>query len=185
MGAINFCTLLNAAEWIDHYPADKYQGNQLCYLNNKGPQTKPKLLTFHNWLILECEVCIAFQISASDGIPPLIQLWLLLSSVNCRGYLLQAKENPDTDFLHSCFAPRTKEKWGLLTVWKKDNAKKIVGLLAHCWLECCIGMINFFRLSFHNYILICVFHCNDLCNYKILLLTRWQISMSKTCCCNL
>ena len=104
------------------------------------------------------------KLSASNGIPSVIQLLLLLSSVNCRGYLLQVKENPDTDFLHGCFARRTEEKWGLLTVSKKDNAKMIVRLLAHCWLECCIGINNFFRLSFHNYVLSCVFHCNDLCN---------------------
>ena len=35
--------------------------------------------------------------------------WAVIALVigNCRGYLLQAKENPDTSFLHSCFAWRT------------------------------------------------------------------------------
>ena len=47
------------------------------------------------------------QLSASNGIPSLIELSLLLSSVNCGGCLLQAKENPDTNFLHGCFAWRT------------------------------------------------------------------------------
>ena len=47
------------------------------------------------------------QLSASNGIPSFIELSLLLSSANCRGYLLQAKENPDTNFLHGCFAWRT------------------------------------------------------------------------------
>ena len=47
------------------------------------------------------------QLSASNGIPSLIELSLLLSSVNCGGYLLQAKENPDTNILHSCFGWRT------------------------------------------------------------------------------
>ena len=60
-------------------------------------QTKPKLLTLHGQLILECEVRIyplPNQLSTSNGIPSLIELSLLLSSVNCWGYLLQAKENP-------------------------------------------------------------------------------------------
>ena len=39
------------------------------------------------------------QLSASNGIPSLIELSLPLSSVKCRGYLLQVKENPDTNFL--------------------------------------------------------------------------------------
>ena len=30
---------------------------------NEGLQTKPKLLTLHGPLILECEVCIPFQIN--------------------------------------------------------------------------------------------------------------------------
>ena len=37
------------------------------------------------------------QLSASNGIPSLIELSLLLSSVNCGGYLLQVKENPYTN----------------------------------------------------------------------------------------
>ena len=43
------------------------------------------------------------QWSTSNGIPSLTELSLLLSSVNCGGYLLQAKENPDTNFLCGCF----------------------------------------------------------------------------------
>ena len=39
------------------------------------------------------------QLSPSNGIPSLIELSLLLSSTNCGEYLLQAKENPDTNFL--------------------------------------------------------------------------------------
>ena len=47
------------------------------------------------------------QLSASNGIPSPIELSLLLSLGNCGGYLLQVKENPDTNFLWSCFAWRT------------------------------------------------------------------------------
>ena len=73
---------------------------------NEGVQTKPKLLTLHGWPILACEVRIPLpnQLSTSNGIPSLTELSLLLSSVNCGGYLLQAKENPDTNFLYGNFA---------------------------------------------------------------------------------
>ena len=49
------------------------------------------------------------QLSASNGVPCLIELLLPLSSVNCRGYLSQMKENPDTNFLRGCFSWRILE----------------------------------------------------------------------------
>ena len=113
MGAI--CTLLNAAEWIDHYPADKYQGNQLSYLNNKGPQTKPKLLTFHNWLILETEVCIVFQIKIIkcirwDSSSHSAVIAFVISKL--QGIFIASKRKPRYWFSSQLFCAKNRGKMG-------------------------------------------------------------------------
>ena len=65
---------------------------------NEGLQTKPKLLTFQGRMILECEVRITFRINSAHP--------MRFLPSNCREYLLQVKENPDTNFLRGCFAWR-------------------------------------------------------------------------------
>ena len=45
---------------------------------NEGLLTKPEFLTFHSRLILECEVYFSNQLSASNGVPSLIELLLPL-----------------------------------------------------------------------------------------------------------
>ena len=75
------------------------------------------------------------QLSPSNGIPSLVELSLLLSSTNCGGYLLQAKENPDANFLHGCFA------------WQLDSVGNTRLLLMP---KCCLfqGIFFFWRVVY-------------------------------------